>query len=76
MSVTTIVEASPAGRRMYEKHGFVIHEYSTLELEQWPDKPLLPQYFMVRKPRKDFVGHDANANVRNNVQSDGAKMET
>ncbi|KAK4551888.1 hypothetical protein LTR86_010789 [Recurvomyces mirabilis] len=52
-NMTAIVEASPAGRRMYEKHGFVVHEFSNLKLEQWSDKPLLPQYFMVRqsKPR-------------------------
>ncbi|KAA6412761.1 MAG: hypothetical protein FRX48_03753 [Lasallia pustulata] len=51
MGVQAFVEATLTGRRLYEKHGFVVTEAVDLKAERWPDRPLIQYLFMHRPAR-------------------------
>lgn len=51
MGVQAFVEGTLTGRRLYEKHGFVVTEAVDLKPERWPEKPLMQYLFMHRPAR-------------------------
>ena len=56
MGVQAFVEGTLTGRRLYEKHGFVVTEAVDLKPERWPERPLIQYLFMHRPARGNAQG--------------------
>ena len=56
MGVQAFVEGTLTGRRLYEKHGFVVTEAVNLKPERWPERPLVQYLFMHRPARGNGNG--------------------